>query len=91
MVPISFTLRPKSTISLNRIPLLDKDAGQYNFEMICQEWASDQDKYHDRILHDPIQFGSYNTLNGIEVKWEFLRTSHLLDWAATLAPIKPPP
>jgi len=37
-----------------------------------QDWAFNCDNFHDRILHDPIQFGGYNTFNWIEIKGEFL-------------------
>jgi len=40
-------------------------------------------------LHDSIQFGGYKNFNGLEAKGEFLRTPHSLDWAVTLAPIRP--
>jgi len=91
LVPVPFILEPKLTPSPNHISLLDQDIGQYKSKMIYRDWAFDLDKCQDTILYDPIQFGSYKTFNGIEVKGEFLRTSHSLDWVATFAPIRSQP
>ena len=79
LVPVYFTPKPKSTISMNHISLLDQSVGQYNSEMIYHDWAFDRDTFQDRILRDPIHFGGYKTFNMIMVKGEFLRTTHLLD------------
>ena len=39
LVPVPFTLEPKSIISLNHIPLLDQGVGKYNSEIIYQDWT----------------------------------------------------
>ena len=72
LVLIPFTLEPKSIIQSNHIPLLNQGVDQYNSKMIFQDWSFNQDECHDRILHDPIQFGDYNNVNKLEVKGDFL-------------------
>jgi len=86
-----FTLEPKSIILSNHIPLLEQGVEQYNSEIVNQHWSCNKDECHDRILYDPIQFGGYNNVNGLEVEGEFLRTPNSMDWVATLTPIRPPP
>ena len=63
--------------------------------MVYQDWSFDMDNFHDKMLHDPIQFGDNNNVNGLEVKGGFFRTRYLLDWVAMLALLRsspePPP
>jgi len=90
LILVPFSFEPKSIISPNHFPLLDQGVEQYNFEMVFQDWSFNWDDFHDRIFHDPIPFGGYNNVNGLEVKSGFLRPPNSLDWAVTLAPIRPP-
>jgi len=90
LVLVSFTLEFKSIISSNHISLSDQGVEQYNSEMVYQDWSFNRDECHDRILHDPIQFGGYNNVNRLEVKGGFLRLPYSLDWAVTLTSIRPP-
>ena len=87
MVLVPFILKHKSIISTNHILLLDQDVGHYDSEMIFQDWSFNRGNFHDRILHDPIQLGGYNNINGLKVNGGFLRTPHSLDWATMLGPI----
>ena len=60
--------------------------------MIFQDWSYKGNKFHDRILHDPIHIGDYKyaNINGVN-KGGFHEPPHYLDWVATLDPIRPPP
>ena len=58
---------PKLTITLNHIPLLDQGIDSYDSAMIFENWSYNRDKFHVRILHDPIHIGDYNNVNKKEV------------------------
>jgi len=88
LIPVPYTLEPKSAISLIHILLLDQDIDYYDFEMIFQDWSFNRDNFHVGILHDSNQIEDSININGKEViKGGFLETSHYLDWVATLGPI----
>ena len=60
--------------------------------MISQDWSYNRDKFHARILHDPIHIGEYKNINRKEVmKSEFHENSQYLDWAEMVGPMGPPP
>ena len=71
---------------------MDQDLHQYDSVMISQDWSYNREKFHARILHDPIHIGDYKNVNKKEVmKGGFYKISQYLDWAETLGPIRPPP
>ena len=91
LVPESFILKPKSTISSNHVLLLDQSIDHNDFEMIFQDRPYNQDNFNVRILHDSNHVGGWKNVNRKEViKGEFLETPHFLDWAVTLSSIRPP-
>ena len=53
-VPIPFIIETKSFISQNHIPLLGQGLNQYDSVMITQDWSYNWEKFHARIMHDPI-------------------------------------
>jgi len=60
--------------------------------MISQDWSYNREKFHVRILHDPIHIGEYKNVNKKEVmKGEFHENSQYLDRAEMLCPMRPPP
>ena len=57
LVHISFIPESKSSIPQNHILLLDQGIDHNDSEMIFQDWSYKGDKFHDRILSDPIYIG----------------------------------
>jgi len=91
-LPIPFIVEPKSSISQNHISLLDQGLDQYDSIMIFQDWSCNWEKFHARILHNPIHIGEYKNANKKEkIKGRFHENSQYLDWAETLGPVRPPP
>jgi len=89
---IPFIIEPKSSIPQNHIPLLDQGLDQYDSVMIFQDWSYNREKFHAKILHDPIHIGKYKNANKKEkIKCEFHKNAHYLDWIETLGPMRPPP
>ena len=64
LVPVPFIPEPKSTTTLNHIPLLDQGINSYDSMMIFQEWSCKENNFHERILHDPIHIGDCKLKRG---------------------------
>ena len=67
MVPEPITLEPKSTIPPSHILLLDIGIDHNNSEMILEDWSYKEDNFHDRIMHNLIQFGDNKNVNRKEI------------------------
>ena len=65
LVHIPFILEPKLTTILNHFPYQGIDS--YDSLMIFENWSYNRDKFHVKILHDPIHIGEYNNVNKKEV------------------------
>ena len=92
MVPKPITLEPKSTILPMHILLSDISIDHDDSVMIFQDWSCKENKFHDRIFHDPIHIRDCNYVNRKEVnKGGFREPPHYFDWVASLGPIRPPP
>ena len=92
MVPEPIILEPKSTIPPSHILLLEIGIDHDDFVMTFQDWSCKENKFHDRIFHDPIHIENCNYVNRKEVKkGGFCEPSHYLNWVATFGPIRPPP
>ena len=63
LVPVPFIPELKSTPIPNHIPLLDPGIGSYDSMVIFENWSYNWNKFHVRILHDPIHIGEYNNVN----------------------------
>ena len=94
MTPITkpITLESKLIILSSHILLLDIGIDYNDSVMIFQDWSCKENKFHDRIFHDPIHIRDYNYVHRKEVnKSGFCEPPHYLDWVETLGPTRPPP
>ena len=56
--------------------------------MISQDWSYNWEKFHARILHDPIHIGEYKNVSKKEVMKDGLyENPQYLDCAETLGPM----
>ena len=91
-IPDPLILELKSTIPPSHILLLGRGIDHDDSVMIFQDWSCKENKFHDRIFHDPIHIGECNYVNRKEDnKGEFREPLHYFDWVAMLGPIQPPP
>jgi len=84
IVPKPITLEPRSTIPASHIALLDIGIDDDDSLMIFQDWSCKRNKFHDRILHDPIHIGDCKYVNKKEInKGRYREPPHYLDWGNT--------